>query len=63
MEDDDNTGGEQVIIIMPVFASVKRVDFISFHIVIYRTAEQHPRANEIFADSYPSDLRETGYKR
>lgn len=38
MEDDDNAGGEQVIVIMPVFASVKRVDFISFHMLIYRTA-------------------------
>lgn len=38
MEDDDNAGGEQVVVIMPVFAPTKRVAFVSFHTVIYRTA-------------------------
>lgn len=38
VEDNDNAGGEQVFIIMPVFASVKRFDFITFHVMTYGTA-------------------------
>lgn len=38
MEDNDDTGGEQVFIVMPEFASVKGFPCVSFNIVIYRTA-------------------------
>lgn len=59
MEDNDNAGGEQVFIIMPVFAPAKDLILLVFTLSF---AEQHLCANKVFTDSYPSDWRETGHK-
>lgn len=51
MEDNDNAGGEQVFIVMPVFASVKR--FLSLLVFTLRFTEL---LNNIFVQMKSSQM-------